>query len=101
MNLTRKEFLRSSGTAAAALSLPFTACTRLGRKTKKAIILGFDGMDPAITRALMKQGRLPNLTRLAERGMFSVLETSTPPQSPVAWSNFISGGNPGAHGIFD
>jgi predicted AlkP superfamily phosphohydrolase/phosphomutase len=29
------------------------------------------------------------------------LETSSPPQSPVAWSNFITGMDPGGHGIFD
>ena len=29
------------------------------------------------------------------------LGTSTPPQSPVAWSNFITGRNPGGHGVFD
>jgi predicted AlkP superfamily phosphohydrolase/phosphomutase len=34
-------------------------------------------------------------------GSFSSLATSNPPQSPVAWSNFISGTNPGGHGIFD
>ena len=27
--------------------------------------------------------------------------TSIPPQSPVAWSNFITGRDPGGHGIFD
>jgi len=34
-------------------------------------------------------------------GIFSPIATSEPPQSPVAWSNFISGTNPGGHGIFD
>jgi len=30
-----------------------------------------------------------------------MLQTSIPPQSPVAWSNFINGAGPGSHGIFD
>lgn len=58
-------------------------------------------MDPTLTQQFMAAGRLPNCTRLARAGMFSPLGTSQPPQSPVAWSNFISGGNPGTHGIFD
>lgn len=58
-------------------------------------------MDPTLTRQYMKGGRLPNLARLAHEGCFSALRTSQPPQSPVAWSNFISGGNSGTHGIFD
>jgi predicted AlkP superfamily phosphohydrolase/phosphomutase len=67
----------------------------------KVLVLGFDGMDPNITEKLMAEGRMPNFTRLAERGSFSRLETSVPPQSPVAWSNFITGMNPGGHGIYD
>jgi predicted AlkP superfamily phosphohydrolase/phosphomutase len=58
-------------------------------------------MDPNIVGDLMKEGRLPNLQRLRERGSFSRLESSVPPQSPVAWSNFITGKNPGGHGIYD
>jgi predicted AlkP superfamily phosphohydrolase/phosphomutase len=68
---------------------------------KRCIVFGFDGMDPGLAEKLMKAGRLPNFAKLAEQGNFSRLGTSTPPQSPVAWSNFISGGNPGTHGIFD
>ncbi len=34
-------------------------------------------------------------------GGFSDLGTSIPPQSPVAWANFINGSGPGSHGIFD
>ena len=49
----------------------------------------------------MKQGKLPNFQRLQSLGDFRPLRTSTPPQSPVAWSNFITGMNPGGHGIFD
>ncbi|MFW6198266.1 MAG: alkaline phosphatase family protein [Acidobacteriota bacterium] len=65
------------------------------------IVLGFDGMDYELTRRLMAEGRLPNLSRLAEEGDFGPLETSQTPQSPVAWSNFITGLDAGGHGIFD
>ena len=67
----------------------------------KVLVLGFDGMDPNVVEDLMKEGRLPNLHRLRERGSFSRLESSVPPQSPVAWSNFITGKNPGGNGIYD
>ncbi len=68
---------------------------------KRVIVLGFDGMDYEVASRLMAEGRLPNLSRLAEMGGFSPLETSVPPQSPVAWSNFITGMDAGGHGIFD
>jgi predicted AlkP superfamily phosphohydrolase/phosphomutase len=58
-------------------------------------------MDYGITRRLMAEGRLPNLSKLAERGSFAPLATAVPPQSPVAWSDFITGMDSGGHGIFD
>ncbi|MFC2169789.1 alkaline phosphatase family protein, partial [Acidobacteriota bacterium] len=68
---------------------------------KKIIILGFDGMDPHLLEVWMNQGKLPAFERLRNHGGFCSLKTSLPPQSPVAWSNFITGMNPGGHGIFD
>jgi predicted AlkP superfamily phosphohydrolase/phosphomutase len=68
---------------------------------KKVIILGFDGMDPNLTAKWMDEGKLPNFKRLKEMGDFKPLFSSIPPQSPVAWSNFITGMNPGGHGIYD
>jgi predicted AlkP superfamily phosphohydrolase/phosphomutase len=65
------------------------------------VVLGIDGMDYDLTRRLMGEGRLPNLSRLADRGAFQSLGTSFPPQSPVAWSNFITGLDSGGHGIYD
>jgi predicted AlkP superfamily phosphohydrolase/phosphomutase len=58
-------------------------------------------MDPKLTRLYMDAGRLPNLARLARRGSFRTLETVDPPQSPVAWSAFITGQGSAVHGIFD
>jgi predicted AlkP superfamily phosphohydrolase/phosphomutase len=68
---------------------------------KRVIILGFDGLDFEFTRKLMEEGKLPNFSRVAQGGSFGPLETSIPPQSPVAWSNFITGMDSGGHGIFD
>ncbi len=68
---------------------------------KKVIVLGFDGMDYDLVRQMMAAGRLPNFDRLAESGSFGPLETAVPPQSPVAWSNLITGLDSGGHGIFD
>jgi len=67
----------------------------------KLIILGIDGMDPQLLRQFMQQGKMPNFSRLAAHGSFRELATSIPPQSPVAWSNLITGMNAGGHGIFD
>ena len=68
---------------------------------KRLIVLGFDGMDYGLVRELMADGRMPSFSRLVAQGDFSPLETSIPPQSPVAWSNFITGMDSGGHGIFD
>ena len=68
---------------------------------KKVIVIGVDGMDPRLSESMMKAGLLPNLEKLRAGGGFSSLGTSTPPQSPVAWANFINGAGPGSHGIFD
>ena len=65
------------------------------------IILGIDGMDPQLLKQFMQEGKMPNFSRLAEQGSFRLLTTSIPPQSPVAWSNLITGMNAGGHGIFD
>ncbi len=68
---------------------------------KGLIILGFDGMDPKLLRTYIAAGKVPHLAALAERGTFLELGTSNPPQSPVAWSNFITGMGSSAHGIYD
>ena len=68
---------------------------------KQMIVLGIDGMDPELLQRYMQEGKLPNFAKLAASGSFRRLGTSIPPQSPVAWSNLITGTNPGMHGIFD
>lgn len=68
----------------------------------RVIILGFDGMDPLLLRQYLDEGALPNFTRfLAQGAEVTPFGTAIPPQSPVAWSNFITGRDPGGHGIFD
>ncbi len=68
---------------------------------KRVIILGLDGMDPRRLDRLMKDGRLPNFSKLAANGSYSRIESTIPPISPCAWSSFMTGSNPGKHNIFD
>ena len=70
-------------------------------KFKRAVILGFDGMDPELAERFMNEGKLPNLAKLREQGTFSKLRTTFPAISPVAWSTFMTGVNPGKHNIYD
>lgn len=75
--------------------------TNPAAQTKKVVVLGFDGMDPELLERWMQQGKLPHFAALAARGGMRRLSTSIPPQSPVAWSNLITGLDPGGHGVFD
>jgi len=58
-------------------------------------------MDPQLLTRFMQEGKMPNFATLAQRGSFKRLTSSIPPQSPVAWSNMITGMNAGGHGLFD
>jgi len=70
-------------------------------RCKRVVILGLDGMDPGIATRFMREGKLPNFQRLADRGVFRPLGTSYPSMSPVAWSSFTTGVDPSRHNIFD
>ncbi|NLI02759.1 MAG: nucleotide pyrophosphatase, partial [Candidatus Fermentibacter daniensis] len=67
----------------------------------RVVVLGLDGFSPEVARRLMAEGRLPNISRLAESGTLTELGTTCPGVSPVAWTSFQTGVNPGRHGIFD
>lgn len=91
------------------LTLPIRLCVKKLRSKKalssarvgRLIIVGLDGLDPEIAAAYMNEGKLPNLSALRQEGCFSSLRTTNPPISPVAWSSFMTGVNPGKHNIFD
>jgi predicted AlkP superfamily phosphohydrolase/phosphomutase len=70
-------------------------------QVKRVIIVGFDGMDPVLASRFMDEGKLPNLAKLRDNGTFRPLRTTFPAISPVAWSTFQTGVNPGKHNIYD
>ncbi|MBP1642335.1 MAG: type phosphodiesterase/nucleotide pyrophosphatase [Acidobacteria bacterium] len=93
---------------ASILAWPFRALWRLltGKKTarpwaRRFISVGLDGQDPLLTERLMAEGKLPNLKRLAEQGCYHRIRTTYPSMTPVAWSSYSTGVNPGKHNIFD
>ena len=70
-------------------------------RVKRVVVLGLDGQDPELTEQYMKEGLLPNFSRLREQGTFVPLQTTLLAESPVAWTSFQTGCNPGKHRIFD
>lgn len=75
---------------------------RVGAAPRERIyILGFDGMDFHVTERLLAEGKLPNLALMKNQGAMRRLETTNPAQSPVAWSTFATGLNPGKTRIYD
>jgi predicted AlkP superfamily phosphohydrolase/phosphomutase len=90
------------------LILPFRTLWRMVRNRSKSkplvprvIVVGFDGQDTRVTERLMAEGKMPNFSRLAEQGCYRRLTTTYPSITPVAWSSFSTGANPGKHNIFD
>ncbi|HUI26230.1 MAG TPA: alkaline phosphatase family protein [Candidatus Kryptonia bacterium] len=93
---TALAFVLAAIALAAACSNPPAA-----KSAHRVLVLGFDGIDPGLLDRFMATGALPNFARLAATGSYIHLGTTIPPQSPVAWSTFITGLDPGGHGIYD
>ena len=85
----------------AILLLLAFASTAQDKPRQRVIVLGFDGVDAKLTEKWMNEGKLPNLARLRASGTFRPLTPTTPAQTPVSWSTFSTGIDPGRTGIFD
>jgi predicted AlkP superfamily phosphohydrolase/phosphomutase len=68
--------------------------------TRKVLVIGLDGATFSIIEPLIRDGRLPALRRLMEAGVRGVHQSTHLTNSPSAWSTFITGKNPGKHGIY-
>jgi predicted AlkP superfamily phosphohydrolase/phosphomutase len=83
----------------AAVVFAAAGCGNRQGTSHRVIVLGVDGMDPGFIER--HQDVLPHIAALRREGDFRRLETTIPPQSPVAWATFITGRDPGGHGVFD
>lgn len=65
------------------------------------LIIGFDGATFDLIRPWAEQGYLPNLKHLMQSGVHGELLSTLPPVTSPAWPTFMTGVNPGKHGVFD
>ena len=72
--------------AAAAAAKPAPAAVR-----PRVIVVGWDGADWSLLDALLKDGRLPHLKSLLEKGAQARLETYRPRASPLLWTTMATG----------
>jgi len=69
--------------------------------SNKLLVIGLDGASFNVLDPLIEKGYLPNIAKVIAGGARSDLETTFPPITAVAWSSFMTGKNPGKHGIFE
>jgi predicted AlkP superfamily phosphohydrolase/phosphomutase len=64
------------------------------------VVVGVDGFSFNHIRAVAGRGLMPNVSGLLAEGAAAPLASSTPWQTPVGWTTYSTGVNPGRHGIF-
>jgi predicted AlkP superfamily phosphohydrolase/phosphomutase len=68
---------------------------------RKAAVFGLDGVTFDLIQPWLDEGRLPNLARVMKEGATGRLRSTIPPVSASAWGSFVTGTNPGQHGLVD
>ncbi len=72
-----------------------------GRRPPKLLLVGWDGATPELLQRFVAAGKLPTVERLIKAGSYRPLRSTIPPVTACAWCTFLSGRNPGQHGLFD
>jgi predicted AlkP superfamily phosphohydrolase/phosphomutase len=65
----------------------------------KVLVIGLDGVPSELLDHLFDRGLMPFLQSVSERSYRGSLQSTVPPISATAWATFITGTNPGKHGI--
>jgi predicted AlkP superfamily phosphohydrolase/phosphomutase len=69
--------------------------------SKRVLFIGLDGATFDLLDPLIGKGIMPRLKAFGESGVRGLLETSIPPITPTAWVSWMTGKNPGKHGVFE
>src|SRR2546426_5684380 len=69
-------------------------------KAPRLLIVGLDAATFDLICPWIAEGKLPNLAALMKDGAWGRLASILPPITPAAWTSFMTGKNPGKHGIF-
>ncbi|HEX8087996.1 MAG TPA: alkaline phosphatase family protein, partial [Blastocatellia bacterium] len=67
---------------------------------KRAVRIGLDGTPYTLLRRFVEDGTMPRMAELIGSGTLLQMDTSLPDISSVAWTSFMTGANPGRHGIY-
>ena len=67
----------------------------------EALIIGIDGATFDLIEPWIRQGKLPTFKRLLQSGCHGRLESTKPPVTAPAWTTFMTGKNPGKHGLYN
>lgn len=74
--------------------------TAASEQKKKVVVIGIDGLPHSLLTEYIRQGVMPKFRRIVENGSLYSMKSSLPEVSSVAWTSFMTGKNPGEHGIF-
>lgn len=74
----------------------------LFKRTKKprVCVIGLDGVPHSMLQDLAQKNVMPTINTLINSGHLHKMKASLPEISSVSWTNFMTGTNPGTHGIF-
>ena len=72
-----------------------------GKDRPKLLVVGIDGATMDLVKPWADEGKLPTLRSLIDDGVSGTLESTMPPVTAPAWTSFMTGMNPGKHGIYD
>ncbi len=68
--------------------------------SKKCIVIGMDGANPAFVLRLVREGRLPNFRRVLEEGVLAPhCLSSLPTSTPENWTTIATGAWNGTHQV--
>lgn len=67
----------------------------------RVYVVGLDGGTFDLLRPWIEAGRLPRLQAMMRNGVSGELQSVVPPVTGPAWTSFITGKNPGKHGVFE
>ena len=70
------------------------------KKKPRVCVIGLDGVPYSMIEDLAQKGVMPNMDKLIQSGHLHKMKASLPEISSVSWTNFMTGTNPGTHGIF-